>query len=99
MKVNWTKLRHKRALGLIDNKFVEIKSYINDKDNICTVQVVVARNSYKHELNSKDFVERNYEVDINLQEILTDFPSFFNEMIESSINKYNERMGARRWTV
>jgi hypothetical protein len=88
ISVNWSNIETRKATGHVDGKLVDLKVWERDSMNICSVQVVVERKENGLSFHIDDIVSKDYEVKIDLQEILSDFPSFFNEIISKALEKH-----------
>ena len=88
ISVNWSNIEPRKATGHVDGKLVDLKVWEKDSINISTVRVVVEWKENGLSFHIDDIVSKDYEVKIDLQEILSDFPSFFNEIIYKALEKH-----------
>ena len=90
ISVIWSKIEPRKAKGYVDDKLIDLQAYIDDRKNACRVQVVVAQKKFSGDFHLDNLVTNDYEMEINLQEILIDFPSYFNELIIKSLETHKK---------
>lgn len=88
ISVIWSRIEPRKAIGNVDDKLIELQVYKNDWKNVYSIQVVVAQNKFSSDVHLDNLVTNDYEKEINLQEILIDFPSYFNELIIKSLKTH-----------
>lgn len=83
--VTWSEIGPRKAKGYVDDKLIDLQAYKDDRKNVCSVQVVVAQKKFSSDFHLDNLITNDYEIEINLQEILIDFPSYFNDLIIKSL--------------